>query len=68
MARLVPVEDPADPRLADYVDLRDTSLRKSLEAAHGMFIAEGEKVVRRAVDAGYEVRSLLMAERWLDGL
>ncbi|MGH3384548.1 MAG: TrmH family RNA methyltransferase, partial [Nocardioidaceae bacterium] len=42
--------------------------RKSLEAAHGMFIAEGEKVVRRAVDAGYEVRSLLMAERWLDGL
>ncbi|MPZ94121.1 MAG: rRNA methyltransferase [Propionibacteriales bacterium] len=68
MARLVPVEDPADPRLADYVDLRDTALRKSLEAAHGMFIAEGEKVVRRAVDAGYEVRSLLMAERWLDGL
>ena len=49
MARLVPVADPADPRLADYVSLRDVHLRKSLEAEHGLFIAEGEKVIRRAV-------------------
>jgi tRNA G18 (ribose-2'-O)-methylase SpoU len=68
MARLVEVEDPRDPRLADYVDLRDVSLRKSLEAEHGLFIAEGEKVVRRAVEAGHEVRSFLMAPRWLAGL
>jgi len=68
MARLVEVDDPRDPRLADYVDLRDVSLRKSLEAEHGLFIAEGEKVVRRAVEAGHEVRSFLMAPRWLAGL
>ncbi len=68
MAELIPVTDPSDPRLADYRDLRDVSLRKSLEAEHGLFLAEGEKVVRRAVLAGYPVRSLLMAERWLDGL
>lgn len=68
MARLVEVGDPADPRLRDYVDLRDTQLRRSIEAEHGIFIAEGEKVVRRAVEAGYPVRSLLMAPRWLDGL
>jgi tRNA G18 (ribose-2'-O)-methylase SpoU len=68
MSRLVPVEDPADDRLADYRDLRDVQLRTSLETAEGLFIAEGEKVVRRAASAGFEARSFLMAERWLDGL
>lgn len=68
MAVLIEVDDPADPRLCDYIRLRDTALRKSLEAEHGMFIAEGEKVLRRAVEAGYSVRSLLMAPRWLAGL
>ena len=68
MATLVPVDDPADPRLADYRDLRDVSLRKHLEAEHGLFLAEGEKVVRRALEAGHEARSFLMAPRWLDGL
>lgn len=68
MARLIEVDDPSDPRLADYRDLRDVSLRKHLEAEHGLFLAEGEKVVRRAVEAGFAPRSFLMAPRWLDGL
>lgn len=68
MAELVEVTDPADPRLADYRDLRDVQLRKSFEAEHGLFLAEGEKVVRRAVEAGHTPRSFLMAPRWLDGL
>ena len=68
MAELIRVTDAADPRLADYRDLRDVSLRKSLEAEHGLFLAEGEKVVRRALEAGHTARSFLMAERWLDGL
>jgi tRNA G18 (ribose-2'-O)-methylase SpoU len=68
VARLTEVTDPADPRLADYRELRDVQLRKHLEAEHGLFIAEGEKVVRRAVEGGFEPRSFLMAPRWLDGL
>lgn len=68
MATLVPITEAGDPRLADYRDLRDVSLRKHLEAEHGLFLAEGEKVVRRAVEGGYAPRSFLMAERWLDGL
>src|SRR4051812_7497910 len=68
MAELVDVEAPDDPRLADYRDLRDVELRKHLEAEHGLFLAEGEKVVRRAVEAGHRPRSFLMAPRWLDGL
>ena len=68
MATLVEIVDADDPRLADYRDLRDVELRKHLEAEHGLFIAEGEKVVRRAVEAGFSARSFLMAPRWLDGL
>ncbi|KAA1415831.1 RNA methyltransferase [Nocardioides humilatus] len=68
MAELVPIESADDPRLADYRDLRDVQLRKSLEVEHGLFLAEGEKVVRRAVEGGFPVRSFLMAPRWLDGL
>ncbi len=68
MAILIPVDDPADPRLADYALLRDVQLRRHLESEHGLFIAEGEKVVRRAVDAGHQPRSFLMAQRWLTGL
>ncbi len=57
------VPDDGDSRLADYVRLTDVELRKSLEAEHGLFIAEGEKVIRRAAAAGYAVRSLLATER-----
>ena len=48
--------------------MRDASLRRHLESEHGLFIAEGEKVIRRAVEAGYRPRSFLLAQRWLDGL
>ena len=68
MATLHEISDPADPRLTDYRDLRDVQMRKHLEAEHGLFLAEGEKVVRRAVEAGFTPRSFLMAPRWLDGL
>ena len=62
------ISDASDPRLADYVSLRDASLRSHLESDQGLFIAEGAKVIRRAVDAGYRPRSFLLAERWLEGL
>ncbi len=65
MAKLVRIDDPSDPRLSDYVSLRDVELRLSVEATEGLFLAEGEKVVRRAAEAGFEARSFLMAERWL---
>ena len=57
-----------DARLSDYRDLRDVTLRRTLEAEHGLFIAEGEKVVRRALAAGYQPRSFMLTECWLPGL
>ncbi len=68
MADLIVVDDPDDPRLADYRSLRDVSLRKHIETEQGLFIAEGEKVVRRAIAAGYAARSFLMTDKWLAGL
>jgi tRNA G18 (ribose-2'-O)-methylase SpoU len=62
------VSDPGDPRLTDYLGLTDVELRKSLEAEHGLFLAEGEKVIRRAAAAGYQVRSLLATEQKAPGL
>ncbi len=65
MATLIAIDDPADPRLADYVGLREATLRHLLETEQGVFIAEGSKVIRRALEAGYPPRSFLLAERWL---
>ncbi|MGR6915270.1 TrmH family RNA methyltransferase [[Actinomadura] parvosata] len=62
------VTDAADPRLSDYTRLRDVELRKSLEAERGLFLAEGEKVIRRAIGAGYPIRSVLTTRRWLTSL
>jgi tRNA G18 (ribose-2'-O)-methylase SpoU len=65
----VPVEeitDPDDPRLADYRALTDVELRTRFEPPHGLFIAEGELVLRRAVRAGYRPRSLLVDAKRVD--
>jgi tRNA G18 (ribose-2'-O)-methylase SpoU len=59
------VDDPADPRLSDYLGLTDVVLRTRLEPANGLYLAESEKVIRRALRAGHRPRSLLLAERWL---
>jgi tRNA G18 (ribose-2'-O)-methylase SpoU len=61
----VRIEDPADPRLDDYVGLTDMELRKRSEPARGLFIAEGDKVIRRALDSGHPMRSILLSDKWL---
>lgn len=66
--RLVEVSDPTDPRLADFADLTDVAARSAREPAEGLFIAEGAKVIRRALAAGYQPRRLLTEARWLGDL
>jgi tRNA G18 (ribose-2'-O)-methylase SpoU len=66
--RTIEVDTPGDPRLADYTQLTDASLRTHLEAEHGLFIAEGTKVITRAVAAGYPVRSILLGQSRLADL
>jgi len=62
------VTDPGDPRLSDYVGLTDVALRSRQEPEWGLYLAESDKVIRRALAAGHRPRSLLLAERWLEPL
>nr|BFE62297.1 RNA methyltransferase [Dactylosporangium thailandense] len=54
------ITDPDDTRIADYRALTDLELRTRWEPPNGLFIAEGELVLRRALRAGYRIRSVLI--------
>lgn len=62
------VDDPADPRVRDYFGLTDLARRSRVEPAAGLFLAEGDLVIRRALAAGYRMRSALLAPDRLAGL
>jgi tRNA G18 (ribose-2'-O)-methylase SpoU len=62
------ITDPDDPRLADYRALTDVELRTRWEPPHGLFIAEGELVLRRALRADYRPRSFLLDVKRTDQL
>ncbi len=57
-----------DERLADYVGLTDVALRSRREPELGLYLAESDKVIARALDAGHVPRSLLLADRWVEPL
>jgi tRNA G18 (ribose-2'-O)-methylase SpoU len=60
--------DPDDPRIADYRALTDVELRTRWEPPNGLFIAEGELVLRRALRAGYQLRSVLVDAKRVEQL
>lgn len=61
MALAVPVDDPEDERLADYVRITDAELRRRAE----VFLCEGVLVIRRALATGTTLRSVLLTPaRW----
>src|SRR5512139_2413703 len=53
-----------DPNLAPY-----RTLRRPIEHQHqGIFVAEGEKVVRRLLESPFQVISLLLVPKWFETL
>ncbi|MER7007352.1 RNA methyltransferase [Dactylosporangium sp. NPDC000555] len=54
------ITDHNDERIGDYRALTDVELRTRWEPPNGLFIAEGELVLRRALRAGYRMRSVLV--------
>lgn len=64
----IEITDPADERVRDYFTLTDVVLRKKVEPERGLYLAESEKVIRRALAAGHRPRSFLMGQRWLTDL
>lgn len=65
---VVDITDPSDERLGDYRALTDLELRTRWEPPNGLFIAEGELVLRRALRAGYRPRSYLVDAKRVDQL
>ncbi len=60
----IEVDDPADPRIEVFQGLRDHVLRQRRELPDGdmagVFVAEGDVVVERALRAGYRLHSILV--------
>ena len=61
----VPIDDPQDPRVAAYLDIRE----RDLTGRHGRFIAEGKVVLDVLLSAGrFAAESVLVLENRLAGL
>ena len=65
--QVVPLTDPglADPALDDFTRLTDVALRRKLEPAGGLYLAESTKVIERALAAGHRPRAVLSRAEWL---
>lgn len=62
---IIEIDSLDDPRLQDYVALTDVALRRRTEPERGLYIAESQTVLERALRAGHRPRSVLVAPRWL---
>ncbi len=62
---IIPVAELGHAGLTDFTDLTDVALRRVSEPAGGLYIAEGRKVIERAIAAGHRPRSLLLQRQWL---
>lgn len=61
------ITDLKDPELKIYTELNEIQLKRYFEPDEGLFICESPKVIRRALEAGYEPVSLLMEPKYLEG-
>ncbi|TCT05210.1 TrmH family RNA methyltransferase [Aquabacter spiritensis] len=62
---ILPVDDPDDPRIAEFVSVRE----RDLVGRRGRYIAEGEVVLRLAASRpDHRLRALLLSERGARGL
>ncbi len=65
MPQIIPIDDPDDPRIEPYRDVRE----RDLVGRDGLFIAEGAVVVRSlVVSTRYRARSLLLAGKRVEAL
>lgn len=64
---VIEISGLGDPGLEAYCGLTEAQLRNRLEPEKGIFIAESEKVIDLALNAGYEPVSLLMEARHIEG-
>nr|WP_231950490.1 RNA methyltransferase [Allokutzneria albata] len=68
MANVITIDDPADPRLADFRDLSAADRRPDRPGGRGLVIAEGVVVVERLLASPFPVRALLGVARRIEAL
>ena len=64
---IIEIESIQDPRIAPFCQLTEAQLRNRLNADLGIFIAESPKVIRVALQAGYEPMALLCEKKHIAG-
>lgn len=64
---IIQITSLSDPRVEMFSTLTEAQLRNRLEPEKGIFIAESPKVIRVALQAGYEPLALLCESRHIDG-
>lgn len=64
---IIEISSLTQPGIEVFGTLTETQLRNRLEPDKGVFIAESPKVIRVALDAGYEPLSLLCEKRHIAG-
>lgn len=65
--RIVRITDVGDERVVAYCRLTEAQLRNRLDSASGRMIVESPKVIKVALQAGYEPLSMLCEERHIAG-
>ncbi|WP_460699343.1 TrmH family RNA methyltransferase [Nocardia thraciensis] len=68
MAAVIDIDDPADPRVADFRDLNSADRRPDLPGRKGLVIAEGVVVVQRMLASRFTPFALLGVGRRYESL
>ena len=64
---IIEIEDLTAPELQPFLCTNENQLLHWNEPEQGLFIAESPKVIRRALDAGYQPVSLLCERKYISG-
>lgn len=67
MTRMIEITSLREPGIEVFSTLTEAQLRMELEPEKGLFIAESPKVIRVALDAGWEPTALLCERKHLEG-
>ena len=67
MPRIIEITDLSVPELDVFARLTEPQLLHIYEPQAGLFIAESPKVIKRALDAGYEPVSMLLEKKHVEG-
>lgn len=67
MANIIEIKNLTVKEVYAYTETSEVQLLRMNEPDPGLFIAESPKVIRRALDAGYQPVSLLMERKYITG-